>query len=156
MTVLVRPSTCVAWVNNMLTSLPSFVRADHGLFCISRAVNETNLKVARDSPNEALSLLKALESALADFEGEANLPFTSTCPHCSFTLASMLVNYLYWNGQRNLGTDSVPWHQGFFTSRPQEGYVWPLVEHIGRRSKHVMDESVNLNFVRGPIKDSVS
>ena len=114
-------------------------------------MNEKNLKVAPDSPNEALSLLKALEWALADFESEANLPFTSTCPQCSCTLASMLVDYLYWEGQRNMGTLIVPWHKGFFTSRPQEGFVWPLVEHT-----HTMDERVHLNFVRGPIKDSVS
>ena len=131
------------------------MRTDHGLFCISRAVNEKNLKVAPDSPNEALSFLKALEWALADFESEANLPFTSTCPQCSFTLASMLVDYLYWEGQRNMGTLLVPWHKGFFTSRPQEGFVWPLVEHAGR-GKHSMDDVVHLNFVRGHLKDSVS
>ena len=67
----------------------------------------------------------------------------------------MLVDYLYCEGQRNMGTVIVPWHKGFFTSRPQEGYVWPLVEHTGR-GKHTMDESVNLNFVRGPMKDSGS
>lgn len=145
----------MALLNIKSTSLASFVRTDHGLFCMSRALNEKNLKIARESPNEALSFLMALECALVYFECEANLPFTSTCPHCSFTLASLLVDYSYWEGQRNMGSYSVAWHQGFFTSRPQEGYVWPLVEHTARR-KQTMDESVNLNFVRGPIKDSVS
>ena len=129
---------------------------------MARALHENNLKAAWDSPNEAMSFLKALECALSYFESEANLPFTSTCPHCSFTLASLLIDYLYWEAQRNMGTVGVPWHKGFFTSRPQEGYVWPLVEQttsrkhtMGGRRKHTMDERVNLQFVRGPIKDSV-
>jgi hypothetical protein len=60
-----------------------------------------------------------------------------------------ILNYLYWEGQRNVGVEVVPWHKGFFSSRPQEGYVWPLVEHIGKRGeKHTMDECVHLNFER--------
>lgn len=141
-----------ACINNS-SPFPPFTPTDHGLFCMARV--EKNLQAARNAPNAVLSFLKVLEFSLSNFESEANLPFTSTCPHCSFVLASFFINYLYWDTQRNVGTQDVPWFKGFFTSRPQDGYVWPLVQHQGRRNQ-TMDESVKLNFVRGRITDSVS
>ena len=60
----------------------------HGLFCMARVESEKNLSDASCSPNEAMSFLKALECALTHFESEMSRPFTSTCPHCSYTLAS--------------------------------------------------------------------
>ena len=74
---------------------PPYTLTDHGLFCMDRVESVKNLEHARGAANEAFSFLKALARALNEFESKANLAFTSTCPHCSFTLASRFIDYLY-------------------------------------------------------------
>ena len=96
-------------------------------------------------------LLKYIATCCGAYTQPGAYDHRSACAVCSLQLVNFFLNVLY-----HANTDTAePFESLMSTSRPQEGYVFPLMSPK-RAASHQLDESVAVRFSRAEIKDQVS
>ena len=97
-----------------------------------------------------VTILRIMLQSLSWYHAPFALDHRSACAVCSLRLVNYFLNALYHQGA---GTD-VPLDAMLSTSRPQEGFVFPIL-HRARKADHSLDEPCATNFARRFIKDQV-
>ena len=97
-----------------------------------------------------VTILRIMLQSLAWYQAPFALDHRSACAVCSLRLVNYFLNVLYHQGA---GTD-VPLDAMLSTSRPQEGFVFPILNRA-RKADHSLDEPCATNFARRFIKDQV-
>lgn len=116
----------------------------YGLFCCCVAPLES-VTAPRVS---TIDVLEHLFQCLLVFSDPVNVDFVATCPVCSLRVVNCFLNVLYHHQQPEGGGVAVPLAEMMTTSRPQQGYVFPLLVST-RNRVHNFDDEVGANFARG-------
>lgn len=123
---------------------------NYGPFCCKFAPQRS---AEERGKGDTLFLLRHISKCLEAYLQAKAFDHRSACPVCSLVMVNYFFNIMY---HHNTDSDE-PLVSRMSKSRPQEGYVFPVIAGRKRRgADHVFDEEVVVRFDRDKVKDQVS
>ena len=102
---------------------------------------------------EGDTLEQVLTKLLSNLQGWLRCPDAQgTCPLCAFAISNIFCNILYHAQNFELGHSPRDISSWAMTSRPQQGFVWPLLVWNSRSVRTPFDTGVTVVFMRGKEK----